>query len=885
MEQPNPFLMSVSVPSSARQLTNELFGISVASAPPPLRGEFPLYQTPYKIAVIGSEPTNDDLKTGTPLSTTSGSFVFDTLRRIRNINRADAYVNLATTEQLGKAVKKPRSRHSTLQQTECLRADIESHNPNIILLLGQLALSVATESNNMPIGDWRGSLLRPTSGPFAGRKCLATFAPMDVFINWDNFPLFRHDLGRFCEEVDSPDLRLPVRDFDIHMSPDMSIQYLDAITDIRRPIAMDIEGGCKGMSCVSFATSPYKAFIVPFGSYGRDDQVRVLRALHRFCSSSTPKVLQNQLYDNFVLTHTYRMFIRNVVWDTMLSGWEIYPELPKGLGTQVSLWTREPYYKVDRKIALKMTKKVSSKKADDDDDSDDSVGYVAGPLNMHERDILHRYCCKDSACTLEIAARHYEYMSRDNVTSKAHFVFNRQMLSPLLYMQLRGMLYDRQQAQLLTTEFGNEILRLQTAIDEHIQNVWRKHGCRGDQPKSLNVDSPKQLVELLYVSLGYPKQHPKKGREVDTTKLTANVDALLELRKRYNGPSDAILEHILQYRKYTKLQQAANLTVDPDGRIRCSYNLVGTETGRLGCRKSATGSGANLTTITKSLRKLYVADPECWFFQCDLSGADGWTVAAHCALQGDSTMLDDYMAGIKPAKVIVLMLKGVAVQWMPREEIIAACKTVSEDGPDGWMYFTAKQVQHGSNYGLGKDKMSRLVLLQSYKRMGKTIIVSPSECQRMQDLYLSRYRGVRMWQQHIKHTLDTTASLPCASGHTRTFFGRRCDHATHAAGFSHEPQANTTYATNLALYRLWTDRDNRIVVDGRTRLRVEPLHHVHDALCGQFRRSDTEFALPKIRSWFDNTLVIAGREIVIPFEGEYGPSWGALGEKYGGGRI
>ena len=124
--------MTVSVPTSARQLTNELFGISVASAPPQISGEFPAYQTPFRIAVIGSEPTNDDLKTGTPLATTSGSFVFDTLRRIRNINRADAYVNLATTEQLKGTVKKPRTHPSTLGQVERLRHDIEQHDPNIV---------------------------------------------------------------------------------------------------------------------------------------------------------------------------------------------------------------------------------------------------------------------------------------------------------------------------------------------------------------------------------------------------------------------------------------------------------------------------------------------------------------------------------------------------------------------------------------------------------------------------------------------------------------------------------------------------------------------------------------------------------------------------------
>jgi hypothetical protein len=66
---------------------------------------------------------------------------------------------------------------------------------------------------------------------------------------------------------------------------------------------------------------------------------------------------------------------------------------------------------------------------------------------------------------------------------------------------------------------------------------------------------------------------------------------------------------------------------------------------------------------------------------------------------------------------------------------------------------------------------------------------------------------------------------------------------------------------------------------------VEPLHQVHDALLGQFLKTDTEWAKGKIRSWFDNTLIIANQPIKIPFEGHYGPSWGEQGKKQGGGDI
>lgn len=78
------------------------------------------------------------------------------------------------------------------------------------------------------------------------------------------------------------------------------------------------------------------------------------------------------------------------------------------------------------------------------------------------------------------------------------------------------------------------------------------------------------------------------------------------------------------------------------------------------------------------------------------------------------------------------------------------------------------------------------------------------------------------------------------------------------------------------------ENDKRAV---RSSLIIEPLHQVHDALIGQFPKEHTAWAVDKIRSYFSNTLHIANSEVLIPFEGQYGPSWGELGSKYGGGDI
>jgi hypothetical protein len=285
---------------------------------------------------------------------------------------------------------------------------------------------------------------------------------------------------------------------------------------------------------------------------------------------------------------------------------------------------------------------------------------------------------------------------------------------------------------------------------------------------------------------------------------------------------------------------------------------------------SPTGNGANLQTITKKLRGCYRADPGKMLFQCDLSGADGWTVAAWSNALGDSTMLDDYNSGIKPARTIAAMrTSGAHISRLSQLDLKAAIKSI--DIPE-WLYFTCKRVQHGSNYELGDSTMSDVIMKDSWKLNGDPIYTSPSDCRLLKSLYKDhRYKGVKKWQDHTRDVLQRTGRIPSASGHTRPFFGRLQDHNTYRTALSQEPQINTSYVTNLALRNLWYDEENR---DSRNHVIIEPLHQVHDALIGQFPIEKTEWALDKIRQYFNNQITIAKQPITIPFEGNYGPSWG-----------
>jgi len=775
---------------------------------------------PYRLAIIASHPSE--------LSGASYQLLSNSLQSNQAMSSGVFQGYISQFNPTGTKFDLDFNSFEVKDSIDKLREDLKIFQPNCVLYLGETCLQVQRIFHT--IDTYRGSLFTD----IFGYKAIATYAPKKVFTNWDWSPLFSFDVQRAVSQAHFAELRKPSRKLRAVMLPQDCIEALRAIPP-GTLISIDIEGGIpnptatkpeyrflNGVTCIGISTDPSEAFIIPIKDFDPASKREVMLAFAAvMCDPAYPKVLQNGLYDFFVLAWTWKLPIRNIAWDTMLSGWEIYPELPKGLGTLASLYTEEPYYKSDRKI------------------SDDLTHY--------------EYCCKDAAVTLEIAQKHQALMTPGQLE---HFNFNMSLLPALEFMMLKGILYDKVNSDLRRDDLLSQMAELQAAANLHAGH-------------EVNINSPKQMCQTLYRDLGLPPQYAKEyGR--NTTRETANADAMLKLIIKYGDSAPPFLLTALLWKKLEGARKQLELDLDSDGRVRCRYNLVGTETGRLSCAESNTGSGTNLQTIMESNRKFYLPDPGYYFFQCDLSGADGWTVAIHCAECGDHTMLDDYNFGIKPARVIAAMCEhGDYINKLDRASLAAFIKAnpTSEE-----TYAASKAVQHGSNYGMKPVKMSENILEKSFKKSDdhKIVWIPPKLCDKLQKLYFLRYPGVRQWQKSVEQQIDKTSTLPSASGHTRTFFGRPRDQATYRLAYAQEPQINTTYATNLAMQALWKDPENR---DESGSLIIQPLHSVHDALCGQLPIRLADWAAAKIKTYFSNPLRIGNTTITIPFEGGYGPSW------------
>ena len=788
-----------------------------------------------RLALVGDSPSQHDEDYGYPFCGPAGNFLNHLLNDV-GIDRNQCLVaNLNPT------------RNETSTDHSVLCSDINLFNPNLVVLFGQQTLSAAKDKAEL--ADWRGSLfVSQRTGPFSGRKCIATYHPIDILREYESFPLLKFDLGRARQEAENPALTLPIRE----LLTDLPAGQLVHMMDNWKPgvrCSVDIEGGLPadsvndgvkkdskrrryiGWRCVALSASPSKAFAIAWWKFNDVEFALVYQSFAKLMlRADVPKVLQNSLYDAFVLAYGYHIPIVNVTEDTMLKSWEQYCELPKGLSTIASIYTREPHWKDEG-------------------------------MYQSTSDDLALGCCKDVAVTLEICNA-LDSILKPNANE--HYRKNMDLLRPALYMELRGIKYDLESVAEKTVEVRNELLPLGKRLSELAnQSVLGPSGCIAD----------KRLGLIMYDKLGYPKQFKKEHGRL-TNKYTTDIDALLKLRRKL--PTDEFLNGVIKHRHLEGVLETLRISADPDGRVRCAYNVVGTETGRFSCKTSPTGAGANLTTITKKLRHNYIADTDFDFFQCDLSGADGWTVAAWCAKLGDPTMLDDYNAGLKPAKIIALLYDhGSDINKLDRDSLKNACRSVL----DNWLYAGAKVVQHGTNYGMAVPTMITNLMKRSFKDSGEPIYMDPKDAAILQRCYLSRYPGVTTWQSYCQSQLVANGLLTSASGHTRMFFGRRFGtglNETHRQYLAHEPQNNTTWATSLAMLNLWNDPDNRRP-DGT--LIIEPLHQVHDALCGQWPSSCRDWAKTKVRTYFNNSITIAGQSIVIPFEGGYGPSWGELKEK------
>ena len=291
------------------------------------------------------------------------------------------------------------------------------------------------------------------------------------------------------------------------------------------------------------------------------------------------------------------------------------------------------------------------------------------------------------------------------------------LLPVLLRMEQRGVALDCDFLAEMSADLGEELDRYEAEIYE----------LAGEE---FNINSPKQLGEILFEKMGLPVI--KRTRK--TKSYSTNAEALEELAARgFDLPA-----RILSYRELSKLRStyvdALPQLVASDGRLHTSYQQAVAATGRLSSTNPNVQNIPVRSETGQLIRKAFVAEPGSQLLVADYSQIE-LRVLAHIA--EEKTLIEIFERGGDVHQSTAARVFGVA------EELVGADQRRA-----------AKMINFGIIYG-----MSAFGLAQ---RLG----IARKEAAQFIDAYFEQFPGVR------DYTEETLASAE-ECGWVETLYGRR----------------------------------------------------------------------------------------------------------------
>ncbi len=289
----------------------------------------------------------------------------------------------------------------------------------------------------------------------------------------------------------------------------------------------------------------------------------------------------------------------------------------------------------------------------------------------------------------------------------------------LACMELDGIKLSREKLKAVDDELASELNRIEGKIFSALN-------------KEINLNSPKQLSEVLFDELGIkPYKKTKTG-------YSTNEESLKNLIIINPGYAE-LLELILTHREYSKLKNTytgklGDYVNSKTGRVHSTFNQVGTATGRLSSSNPNLQNIPQRGKIASRVRSAFIPEDGYSLISFDYSQIE-LRLLAH--LSGDETLLEAYE---KDADI--------------HKKTAASIFNIDEKDVDSNLRRIAKAVNFGIIYGLSPYGLAR------------DTGVSQKEAKEFIDKYFKLYPKV---DSYIKDALKRAKE----QGYTETLFGRK----------------------------------------------------------------------------------------------------------------
>ena len=448
-------------------------------------------------------------------------------------------------------------------------------------------------------------------------------------------------------------------------------------------------------------------------------------------------------------------------------------------------------------------------------------------LSDFERD--QAYNGLDCAITMEVWNAIKFSHNEQTMEEFATYNFSKALQGPVLEMNARGIRVDQSRRVEVLEEYYNVLAKLESQLELIV--------LEGVGMKWFNWRSNDDLKNLFYTHLQIPEMK-KYG------KPTVDRNAL-EKMEQYTIARQ-IIAHMSAMRELGKDIAVLKTDIDSDGRMRTSYNIAGTDTGRFSSSYSEYGTGGNVQNIKESLRSIFVSEAGYKFAKFDAKSGESYVVGA---IEGNLFNDWKYLDAVDTGDIHTAVAR---LCWpeLPWTGSLAHDKDYAEKTLFYRHYsyrFTCKKLGHGSNY----EGQPPTLAQQSRLPLGVVTVFQPK--------YFSAFPAHQRWHEWTRGQVWTKGYITNLAGRKRWFLGRRGDPEVIRAAIAYDPQGSLADIVNLGMLNTWRQRPAILMAQD------------HDATTWMYPAEQEEEIVPEIQRMLAVEIPLAhGRTLQIPYDCQVG---------------
>jgi len=406
------------------------------------------------------------------------------------------------------------------------------------------------------------------------------------------------------------------------------------------------------------------------------------------------KIGQNLKYDQHVFAN-YDIALKSIAGDSMLASYIIESHLGHGLDELSERWLGLETITYES-LCGKGAKQISF--------ADVAIGQAT------------EYAAQDADFALRLEAH-----LRAQMDAKQLEMYEKMELpvaQVLFEMERNGVQIDRAELARQSAELGAELMKLE-------QEAYAAAG----QP--FNLNSPKQLQEILFDKMGIPTKGLKKTAKGG---ISTNEAVLEQLAPDYPLPKIILQNRSLAKLKSTYTDKLPEMISPKDGRVHTTYAQAVAITGRLASNNPNLQNIPIRTAEGRRVRRAFTAPQGSVIVSADYSQIE-LRIMAH--LSGDKTLITAFQNGEDVHRRTAAEVFGIAPENVSSEQ-----------------RRYAKTINFGLIYGMGQYGLA------------KSLGIDNISAKNFIDRYFARYPGVAEYMQRTKEQA-------AAQGYVETLFGRR----------------------------------------------------------------------------------------------------------------